>query len=935
MPAFGLKYYAELRSKYKGVFWRTEIAERGYNGTAEQMTFDGSDPLKITWEKRGDEFYAPVKASEATINVLCHENFHYIDLFTSDPRKFRVSIYRNTVLYWRGFVTADLYSENFTAPPYTVTIKAVDGFNLLSSYPFSDLMTIGTSGRRTLWELLSKCIDLLELDLDVADWTDLYADTMSEATSPLRQTSVDLARLYAVYENPTYRDILELCLLPFSAQIFQSGGALHIRRAVSLYNDTRPVSFYSVGSEFPSGWLITADGRQIVTHKGEPIITTTSRERIDSMWNADINISGESTLDIVPALRKVTVDVKNKNLGDLVSQLGFFDIARWSDPNEFLSQNKEEVLTMSGDDDHQGETVTSATNTVEQCNYPLKWEFSMQTYHREWTAFSYSKPAENYAVKVSYGVKVVGKDTTYHLTESGNWSTGETDIVSEVKTGNDQNIKIEIDGIPCDGEWCFYIRQTLIGKVTTYDSYNGSRPYSSGHMESVTFKDMTLTLDADDMYDKGLQYEAMVNPANNADMSVTLPVSDIPAIPNDSLLYSLYLLDAQGNPTRLWHNRAKNDYDTLVGHFVQCALRYKQLPSRRITGEMFTGQHIDMNTVVQDDKYLHTGFYVNSIELDAVGDTFNCELTEMPNLINSDAPNESDDCIKITEFTTTPEKVLRCMNFLLLQSNRTIYLFDTVSRSLRTIYSSISDFQIYEADDGYVRVENNVLYYCDFRGTVIRIYNPEKTYSDFATYRDGYFYILGSGTEYPRGDRDAQTTPITYHYLVRPEYKFPTDSTTYRRGSGIEGAKFYGEMRSIETTDNTITVTTSSACYLHDKRFHKPCVFLQLPIGYNLKSVSDTYLCINVDDDLQLHRRTSITESEYTCRVGRYANRVAHTVSQVAYSYDSLFVYDIRTAESQRVANLEAENEEVLALHYIYGELYIVRERAIYKYIPQ
>ena len=47
-----------------------------------------------------------MKASEATINVICHDNFHFIGLFTSDPRKWRVSIYRNTVLYWRGFVVA-------------------------------------------------------------------------------------------------------------------------------------------------------------------------------------------------------------------------------------------------------------------------------------------------------------------------------------------------------------------------------------------------------------------------------------------------------------------------------------------------------------------------------------------------------------------------------------------------------------------------------------------------------------------------------------------------------------------------------------------------------------------------------------------------------------------------------------------------------------
>ena len=118
MSTFTLKYFAELRSKFKGTFWRVEIAERGYSGAAEEMTFDGTNPLQIVWEQRGDEFYVPVKASEATIRILCKDNFHYISLFTSDPRKFRVSIFRNTKLYWRGYVVADLYSENFTAPPY-------------------------------------------------------------------------------------------------------------------------------------------------------------------------------------------------------------------------------------------------------------------------------------------------------------------------------------------------------------------------------------------------------------------------------------------------------------------------------------------------------------------------------------------------------------------------------------------------------------------------------------------------------------------------------------------------------------------------------------------------------------------------------------------------------------------------------------------------
>lgn len=65
MTHFGLKYYAQLRSRYKSVFWRVEIAERDYDGASEEMEFSGNDPLQITWENRGDEFFVPVKASEA------------------------------------------------------------------------------------------------------------------------------------------------------------------------------------------------------------------------------------------------------------------------------------------------------------------------------------------------------------------------------------------------------------------------------------------------------------------------------------------------------------------------------------------------------------------------------------------------------------------------------------------------------------------------------------------------------------------------------------------------------------------------------------------------------------------------------------------------------------------------------------------------------
>ena len=43
--SFKLRYWAESRSKYKGVFWRVEITERSYQGAPEEMSFTGSSML--------------------------------------------------------------------------------------------------------------------------------------------------------------------------------------------------------------------------------------------------------------------------------------------------------------------------------------------------------------------------------------------------------------------------------------------------------------------------------------------------------------------------------------------------------------------------------------------------------------------------------------------------------------------------------------------------------------------------------------------------------------------------------------------------------------------------------------------------------------------------------------------------------------------------
>ena len=928
-----------MRSKHHNILWRVEIAERGYAGSSEEMTFAGDEPIIITWEARGDEFYAPVKASEATINILCKDNFHYLSLFTSDARQFRVSIFRSGALYWRGFVTADLYSETFTAPPYTVTIKAVDGFNLLESYIFKDLMLIGTSGRLSLWNLTTRCLDLLELDMEVSDWLDLYGEGMNESVSPLRQTFIDLERLYYVYEEPTYRDILELCLLPFAGQIFQSSGALHIRRAISLYQNSRPVTFFDIGSEFPVGEVMTDDaGTHLIAEEGVNVVTSSGRDVVDDMWNAGIYVMGEATLDIVPALRSVTVDVKNKSIENLADHLGFFSPEAWDDPNALLDfAESGNSLCLCGKDEYKNTTIYTKGVGVAQCNFPIQWEFSLQTSHRQWRSSSYNSRNENYTITVHYGIRIVTAGYTYYLTDSGDWSTAETSLVSEVKTGTPESIKVEINGIPADGVLQFFIRQTLIGNITYYENTGSGRGgYSTGEQENATFSQMTMAIDAGDNYDKGLKYESLVNPANNVEMSIALPVSDIPAIPNDHLLYALYYLDAEGNPTRLWHTKGANNYDTLVGHIVQSALKYKQLPSKRLTGDIFTASHLDMNTVLQDTKYLHAAYSVNSIELQALDDIYNCELTEMPRFIIKDMPAAGDDCVRVLSFDFEIQRIVRCLNFLLFHDRAgRILIFDSVSRTLREIYRSDYDFEIFAAENGFVRFERGVFYYCDHRGTVKQVYQPESlnNYYGWATYLGGYFVILTRGAEYDRQDGSL----LCYNaYLVRPEAPKERVDSSYRRGRGY--SLFYYEplnTNGMFLSGNCIVVNATMDSGFSDSRFHPFAIAKIIENYHTIISISDNFIITNADDMCWLYKRTSITEYEQVCRIGRHTYHCDHTLSEVAICYDSPFIFDIRKQELNGIINLEGQDETIMGMFFIYGELYIVRETAIYKYVPQ
>ena len=130
-------------------------------------------------------------------------------------------------------------------------------------------------------------------------------------------------------------------------------------------------------------------------------------------------------------------------------------------------------------------------------------------------------------------------------------------------------------------------------------------------------------------------------------------------------------------------------------------------------------------------------------------------------------------------------------------------------------------------------------------------------------------------------------------------------------------------------------MNTSQYAYLHDKRFDKPCMMQRFEAGTELLTVSDNFLGINRDDAFCLYRRDSITECTLLMTLGRWADCADHTMSEVAHSYDDgISVWNFRDNTTHSVQNKAGWGQTIRGLFYILGDLYIVREHTIYKYIP-
>lgn len=296
--AYGTKYTFRFEATHD-VTYEVRLLENGFSGTAIRRPLGGAPVLHM---QESD----PFRATSLDLVLECQSDGEYVDLYTYDPRKYKVELRRLNsnnvwVLIWVGFIATELYSEPDIAPPYDVKVTATDGLGVLKEYDFQTGF-----GGRTVREQLQGLLAKTGLTLDLYTISQLreYGET---AMDFLDEVKVDMDYM----EGKNCYEVLGEMLTTMRCVVTQWHGSWVIIRETDV--------------------IIQSDGDVLGMESEYRGISATSAAEIEEMTakigqmggvNTDMWPIGYLTRRIVPAKKsvKVTSDWHLKNGAPPITQ---------------------------------------------------------------------------------------------------------------------------------------------------------------------------------------------------------------------------------------------------------------------------------------------------------------------------------------------------------------------------------------------------------------------------------------------------------------------------------------------------------------------------------------------------------------------------------------------------------------------------------------
>lgn len=222
-----IKYYYEFKG-HDNILNRVEIlTEKAVVSQLIKVTYtpfvlEYSDMQKLD----------PILGSGATLNLISETIFQFENLHTDNMQEYLVKFYRNGVLYWMGWLDAELYEENLASyPPYPVEFTAAD-FNILERLKFIDSSGKKHVGINTLLVSLKICLEKLALPFNylyIGCSTTADGIVLENSETILHKLYIQSSNFYDEDNDPmTCKEVVESILEPFGLMMVQRDASIYI-----------------------------------------------------------------------------------------------------------------------------------------------------------------------------------------------------------------------------------------------------------------------------------------------------------------------------------------------------------------------------------------------------------------------------------------------------------------------------------------------------------------------------------------------------------------------------------------------------------------------------------------------------------------------------------------------------------------------------------
>lgn len=293
--SYGTAYTLPFRS-IKGTDYLVRIEREGYTGKQTELKGQTS-PFTVSVDNKDNFIYQPSRLSTATLAIFGGDYLQ--DLFSTDYRMHRVTLFENGVAAWCGFVRPEMYTQDYRSVKFPLDLECYSAMSVLE---YIDYEQQGDSrGFVSLWDLLRLCVSESRGQYTAVYLPHVYGKSKAEFeawTNPLAQMTVSEQNFFDEDDKPMkLKEVMEEIMKLLNWTCADWRGELY---------------------------FVDADNEDGDYYKYNSALTSYTKVKADTMTVQEIGFAGsDHTLDIVPGYNKVTVRCSNYPVGDTLPDLSF------------------------------------------------------------------------------------------------------------------------------------------------------------------------------------------------------------------------------------------------------------------------------------------------------------------------------------------------------------------------------------------------------------------------------------------------------------------------------------------------------------------------------------------------------------------------------------------------------------------------------------